>query len=264
MILAPITVAINGHPPTLTAAKAVADPWKGKVAFAFREQWVGGYWEAPCALSLVFRIAPAWFKQTVVTNLLKATIDGLANVVFKPAGGGQPGPYAREDWWITQLKATKVLSEGTEGVSITLDPVASGNGLPAPASIDVTIPGSPPLLPGDARGAAKVAAWHLQFKEGIRVQLPQAPTSNLDVRFDFIVEPNRFSTSDLDNFCVPAAQSVGIALGNNPARSDRIHRVTATKTLASVDVPAGTRVRVGALLGTGPMIRNPQLHNPNC
>jgi hypothetical protein len=237
------TVRVPGSPAGLTASREVAEPWKRAIADAVRAaRQRTDFVREPCAIDLAFHLTPARQKDTALYNLLKSTIDGLSNAVFAPSPSGQPGEWSREDWWITELRARKVIADDP-GVEITLGPARGGaTDTTVPSSVDVFVPGSPPLWPGDGAGQRKVLAARELMRDAIPagVQMPSA----LCLDFTFMIEPARSKSSDLDNYCVPAAQNVCAVLYGNVRQGVVIVELTARKILADALRDVGTRIRV--------------------
>jgi len=231
-----ISVWVPGNPVTLTALAQVADPWKRAVSTAVRAQWSGGFLRDPCAVVLDFSLVPGRYHTTAVFNLLKATIDGLSHVIFKPSPSGQPGPWSREDFWITQLVARKRIADKQPGVTIELRPPRAD--LPRraePPVVEAFIPGSPPLWPGDEAGQQKVVQWRDRIKRVLRPSEPPNSQTQLAVTLRFQIESERMNTSDLDNFCVPAAQAVVQAVFGNLRRGTAVEEIAAEKIVTSPD-----------------------------
>lgn len=243
-----LEVTIPGRAAVLTAPKAVADNWKWQVARAVGDAWRGGQLREPCAIHLTFDLPAPRFQDTALANLLKATIDGLANQIFAPAPAGQPGPWSREDWRITELHARKRLVDNNPAVGIRIAPPAQWPAPPGALLADVTVPGRPPLYPGDQTGVGKVRDWReafaTQLAATLHQPLPDAATARLGAAFDFVIEHDKMEQADLDNFCHPAALAIGaLLLGEKPVAQ---HVVTfrATKRAAATPDEIGTRVRL--------------------
>lgn len=244
-----LDVTVFGRAAVLTSPKPIADDWKWAVARMVGESWCRGYLIEECGIELTFELTAARFRDTALANLLKATIDGLANQVFAPAPGGQPGPWAREDWRITALTARKQLgtADPRARVVVAVPPLA-----PPPAEqaliVDLFVPGSPPLYPGDQAGVERVRAWreHLRQLLASRMPLPlaDAATTRLGAAFDFTVEPARMKTADLDNFCHPAALAVGALLLGQPFATRNLVALRGTKREATDMGSVGTRIRI--------------------
>ena len=232
----PISVWVPGNPVTLTAPARVADPWKRAVSAAVRAQWTGGFLDDACAVLLDFSLTPGRYPTTAVYNLLKATVDGLSHVIFKPSPSGQPGPWSREDFWITQLVARKRMADKRPGVAIELRPPGADlTQYPEPPVIEAFIRGSPPLWPGDEAGQRKVEAWRTRSKAVLIPAVPPPSQTRLALAFRFQIEPERVNSSDLDNFCVPAAQAVVQALFGDLSRGPSVQEIAAEKVATSAD-----------------------------
>jgi len=111
---------------------------------------------------------------------------------------------------------------------------------------DLFVPGSPPLLPGDAVGVEKVNKWREYLVQSLHVVEQVSEDTSLGCDFCFAIEPERVQTSDLDNFCVPAAQALGYALFGDVNQARRLVDLHAIKAAADVSNPLGTRVQVWA------------------
>ena len=232
----PISLWVPGNPVTLTAPVHVADPWKRAVSAAVHAEWTCGFLDEACAVLLEFSLLPGRYPTTAVFNLLKATVDGLSHVIFKPAASGQPGPWSREDFWITQLVARKRMADREPGVAIELRP--PGPDLMQygePQVIEAFIPGSPPLWPGDEAGQRKVVAWRTRRRAMLTPAVPPPCQTRLALAFRFQIEPERMNSSDLDNFCVPAAQAVVQALFGDLSCGPSIQEIAAEKVATSAD-----------------------------
>lgn len=231
-----ISVWVPSNPVTLTALAKIADPWKRAVADAVRAQWLGGFLHEPCAVALDFSLAPGRYRTTAVFNLLKATIDGLSYVIFASSPSGQPGPWSREDFWITQLVAKKRMADREPGVSMELGPPQSNfiEPLESP-DIQTLVPGSPPLWPGDQAGQQKVVEWRNRIERMLKPSQPPNSQTRLAITLRFQVEPERMNSSDLDNFCVPAGQAVANAVFGSLRHVTAIEEIAAEKLVASPD-----------------------------
>jgi len=235
-MMKPISVWVPGNPVTLTAPARVADPWKRAVSAAVRAQWTGGSLDDACAVLLDFSLLPGRYPTTAVFNLLKATVDGLSYVVFKPSPSGRPGPWSREDFWITQLVARKRMADKQAGVAIELRPPgADFTQYPEPPATEAFIRGSPPLWPGDEAGQRKVEAWRTRCKAMLTPTAPPPSQTRLALAFRFQIEPEGMNSSDLDNFCIPAAQAVVQALFGDLSSGPSIQEIAAEKVATSAD-----------------------------
>ena len=157
-------------------------------------------------------------------------------------------PFSCEDWRVTALEAKKELVLESPVVCVTVGPANPGYGaVPNSPLIDVPVPGSPPLLPGDIAGATRVVAWQEQMVTLLQPYSSLLTQSKVHVTLDFIVEPERFMTSDLDNFCVPTVQGVGLGIFGNPALASRVTSLRATKVRSRKELPPGARIRIAAL-----------------
>jgi hypothetical protein len=237
------TVRVPGSPPTDIASRAIAVPWKRLVAAAVRSaRETVEFVREDCAVELAFYVAPARAKDTAVYSLLKSTIDGMANAVFAPLARGNAGEWNREDWRITEMCARK-LTARDPFVEITVCPATEVVSRAAHASIlDLVVAGSPPVWASDGAGQRKVLAARELMRDAIPTGL-QVPTA-LCLDFTFTVEPARFMSSDLDNYCVPAAQNVCAVLYGNVRQGVVIVELTARKVLADALHDVGTRIRV--------------------
>lgn len=234
-----VAAFVPGHPATLTAERSTAEPWKQAIAAAVGAQWSGGYISEPCSIDLIFDLRPDRYRSTAVFNLLKATIDGVANAVFAPAtGGGQPGPWHREDWWITQLTATKREAE-EPGVSIRLlippgaDPEPRGGHV----LMDATVPGRAPVW---ASAGDKEARWREQL---VAIARP-VNADAIDIWLGFSLGSDRYQQTDLDNLVVPAAQAAGASVFGHLRSGTRVRSVRAVKRVAASEADIATHVVV--------------------
>ena len=231
-----ISVWVQGNPVTMTAPAYVADPWKRAVAAAVCAQFAGDFLREPCAVELDFSLLRDRYSTTAVFNLLKATLDGLSHVVFAPSPSGQPGPWSREDFWITQLVARKRIADKQPGVGIQLRaPCAHATQNAEPPVIDAFIPGSPPLWPGDQAGQRKVQAWRTLSRPMLTPSGCPPSQTRLGISLRFQIERGRMMSSDLDNFCVPAAQAVVQAVLGDLNRGQSIQEISAEKVATSAD-----------------------------
>jgi hypothetical protein len=247
-----IDVTVPGQAAGLTAARTVAEPWKIAVADAVRRQWTGGYLSEPCVVRLTFNVGPARFRDTAIFNLLKSVIDGLSHVIFAPDPSGQPGPWARQDWWVDSLSAEKRLASGPPSVRIQIGPVDTPTpDLPGEALASLFLPGRPPLWPGDQAGQERVLRWRAQCAEVLRAPSPLAGGTLLYVALDFALEPARLRRADLDNLCVPAAQAVAFALFGDLRHAPSITSLRATKRPAGDTDAVGVQVSVWPVAALG-------------
>lgn len=241
-----LDVTVPGRAAGLTAASSIAEPWKQSVQQAVRAKWPGSYLAEECAIRLTFRLEPARFRDTALFNLLKATIDGLSNVLFASSPGRNPSSWHREDWWITELHAAKqTVTTETPSVRIEVGPVRDAFARSTAETLaHALVPGEPPLWPGDRAGAERVREWQALLQQ--RLQRPSSITSKtlLGVDFRFAISPQRMLISDLDNFCVPVAQAVCYVLFGDFRHPQNITELHATKALAPSSGELGTRVRV--------------------
>jgi len=243
MALFSVDVTVPGHAASLSATQNIAEPWKLSVWQAVKDVWQQGYLKEPCAVRFTFNLETSLYKQTAVYNLLKSTTDGLSRAIFDKCPGGSE--WNREDWRIVQLHARKQVATQAPSVRIEIDP-------PTSQPLHVTenllahtfVPGSPPLWPGDSVGATKVMKWREHLVQSLEVAKQPDVSMALGCDFHFAVEPDRMQTSDLDNFCVPAAQAVGRALFGDVNQARRLIGLHATKMGVSGDNQLGTRVRV--------------------
>ena len=239
-----VSVWVPGNAPTLTAPAGVAEPWKLAVSDAVHAKWTGGFLNNPCAVVLHFSLAHGRYRSTALFNLLKATIDGISHTIFKPSPSGQPGPWSREDFWITQLVARKRMAHREPGVSIHLGPPTSNfirrTGSPV---FEAFIPGSPPLWPGDDAGQQRVVQWRNRIKDMVRSIEPPDWRTRLSITLRFQIEPERMNTSDLDNFCVPASQAVVNALFGDLSHVAAVEGIAAEKVVTKPD-QCGVTVQV--------------------
>jgi hypothetical protein len=239
-----VCVWVPGNPVTLTAPATVADPWKRAVAEAVRSEWKSGFLHAPCAVYLAFFLTRDRYPATAIFNLLKATTDGLSHVVFGASPSGQPGPWSREDFWITQLVAEKRMADGEPGVTIEMrSPSSDFTRCAMSPVVEGFIPGSPPLWPGDKAGQQKVLEWRRRVERVLRPSMGPDPQTRLAITLRFQIEPGRMNTSDLDNFCVPASQAVVNALFGDFSHVAAVEKIAAEKVATSPD-QYGIRVQV--------------------
>ncbi len=175
MTVPTVSVTLPGPAAGLTAPKNVAEPWKQAVAQAVGDVWRRDSVREWCAVRLTFRLNAPRFRFTATFNLLKATIDGLSNVVFDSSTPGQGSPWHRKDWWITQLVAEKQLTSQTLSVRIDLGPVNQAlSHPPGQPLMKAFVPGSPPLWPGDSVGQLKVLQWRAALcEESLLGPLPE-------------------------------------------------------------------------------------------
>jgi hypothetical protein len=237
-----MSVFVPGLPAGLTAPSLVAEPWKRAVANAMQTRWPHEYLDEACSVTLDFRLPPDRFRTTTLYNLLKATIDGLSHVIFKPSPSGHVGDWSREDYWITHLTATKGQSKDAPGVAIDVGPCVA---LAEPAGdllFDLDLPGSPPLWPGDHAGQVKVLAWREKLSALLGNSRILLSGARLAVDLRFQIEPSRFATSDIDNFVVPAAQAIAYGLTDSFRGATQIDEIRATKEVASTGYC--TRLRI--------------------
>ncbi len=237
-----MSVFVPGDPAGLTASSTIAEPWKRAVAQRVQEDWFGGYLREPCRVELRLCVRRARDRTTAVSNLLKATLDGLAHVIFCPcSAGGQPGPWNREDFWITQLVAEKAAAASETGVFIRVGgPIPDHLSSAGDPFVQTFVRGSPPLLPGDRTGQQKVVAWRYQLQQQISALKHEPPTGPFSLSLSFHIESSRMLSSDLDNFCVPAAQAASLAMTGSFHSSAKLRRLAAEKTEAKNSL--GTQV----------------------
>lgn len=225
------TLVIPGYAAGLTASSTIAEPWKQAVADAVRKEWAGGFLREPVRLELLFGLPPGRFRMTAVYNLLKATVDGLSNVIFAPSPSGQRGPWAREDWWVHGLVAEKRIAP-VPFVSIGISPYDALSTSPkVPPLLTIVVPGAPPPWPGDSPGQRRVREW--RERAIALVAQPPLTVEQVMCRLQFVVAPSRFITTDLDNLCIPACQTaIALAFGDDRQRA-RLVRIEATKSATS-------------------------------
>ena len=198
--------------------------------------------------SITFRLSPDRYRDTAIFNLLKATIDGVSAVLFDAVPAGPRQRWSYEDWWIVALSAKKAIADGEPTVNLEIgSPNDHGASAVATPAADIDIPGSPPLWPGDARGQARVLQWREFAVERLAsVRQSFRRDAKIGLHFGFRIEQSRLRTSDLDNFCIPAAQAVSYSLFGDGRRAN-ILELAATKQVARPDSDVGTRVRVWVL-----------------
>jgi hypothetical protein len=232
---APLTVVVPGFAATLTAPKAIAEPWKIAVADAVGRHRTEGPLQEPVRVELLFGIPETRFRDTAVFNLLKSTIDGLSAALFHPSPSGQPGPWSREDWWITELVAEKVVANGAAARITFADPLVAA-----------IVPGEPPLWPGDAAGQVRVLDWRQRAAVicGTAHIRPEGP---VEAHLEFVIGETRMRTSDLDNFCVPAGQALAAIAFGDSRSGTRIARMVASKRVAVGAELPHTRLEVFAI-----------------
>jgi hypothetical protein len=133
-------------------------------------------------------------------NLLKATVDGLSNVLFAPANRVTPSQWNREDWLIAELGAYKRPADQASGVRIQVMP-RSGipTGDPARETAIAFVPGNPPPWPGDAKGARRVREWMELFLAHLSLRAPVLgpAAGTISIVFEFVLAPDRMQTTDL-------------------------------------------------------------------
>lgn len=243
MTVPSVDVTVPGHAAGLTASKNVAEPWKLSVWQAVKDAWQQGYLKEPCAVCFTFNLEPSLYKQTAVYNLLKSTTDSLSRAIFDKCPGGTE--WNREDWRIVQLHARKQVATQAPSVRIEIGPPTSQSSHVTENLLAHTfVPGSPPLWPGDSVGATKVMKWREHLVQSLQVTKQTDVSMPLGCDFHFAIEPDRMQTSDLDNFCVPAAQAVGCALFGDVNQARRLVDLHATKKEITGGNQLGTRVRV--------------------
>lgn len=244
MAVPSLDVTVAGRAAGLTALSRIAEPWKIAVAQAVRSVYVGPFINEPCAIDLTFNVDSARMKDTAIYNLLKATIDELSNIIFAGSPSGPRGQWSREDWWITELSSHKRVTDSFPSVRIEVGSALTAHAENSTAPlIDIFMPGSPPLWPGDSVGQQKVIEWRAALQR--RVQIPDLLSNqSLTIDFQFIIEPVRFQTADLDNFCVPAAQAVVYAVFGHHRHAPRISDIHAIKVMARSENDIGVRVQI--------------------
>jgi hypothetical protein len=240
----PLVFTLDGFAAGLTANRTVAEPWKERVASTARAGWSGAYLSEPVGLEIGFLLPPERYRTTAVFNLLKSTIDGLSAAVFAASAGGQPGPWSREDWWITTLVATKAFAD-LPSVEIRLDRSENFPDFAGAPLSSGWVPGDPPPWPGDAAGQRRVLAWRAALAASL--PKPTEPPESIGVSFEFVVRKGEMQRTDLDNLCVPACQAVGLLVFGDLRHPNAIASIRATKRQASDPTSVGTKVEVRAL-----------------
>jgi hypothetical protein len=239
-----LAVGVSGSPAVLTAAASIATPWKEKVASTIRVLWPDNYALAePCHLELNFHLSPTMYAMTALHNLLKATIDGLGQVVFAASPGTKLTKWHTEDWWITTLAASKRITDGEPHLELKLTPGTqpyTGAAENHNVLVDVSITGSPPLF---ATNAQKERAWREQLVAKVGNPIAVAPTTPLAASLVFNIEPSRMKSADLDNFCVPAMTALKVI--SLSARS--VVELYATKRVAGESTELSTQMRIWTL-----------------
>ena len=187
---------------------------------------------------MTFHLHESQFARTAVVNLLKATIDGLANRVFAPGGPGRPGPWTRADHWITTLTAEKRLSSHV-GARVILEPATSWMDTDAWTSGTWAYVSGPPAVWVSER--EKV--WRDHVTHSLSQQIDTPLESPIETRMSFRIAAHRFDQLDLDNLAYPAVQAIALAAFHAPRNALQIHRITAEK--ARVD----SRDEQGLLVG---------------
>jgi hypothetical protein len=232
---------VQGRAASLTAAGAVAEPWKWAVAEAVAAVWGGGYIQEPCSVDLTFALGPARFADTALFNLLKATVDGLSHALFAPARGKSPSPWHREDWRIVELHAYKQSMREAPSARIRIGPPAQSMPAgPEEPIIEGFVAGRPALWVSSADNAG----YRTKFVHALQAKRRATPDELVAARLDFLVERDRFQSADLDNFCVPAAIAACQATFGDIKHSQRLVELHATKALAKTPSETGTAVAV--------------------
>jgi len=126
---------------------------------------------------------------------------------------------------------------------VRIEVVSGGIAPPgAPPFFDAFIAGSPVLWPGDAAGQAKVRAW----REKLTAELDSSSRvrcRELGAQFTFDIEPHRMTTSDIDNFCIPAAQSLCAGIHGDMRHAPAMTALYAAKRAAAPNASVGVHVR---------------------
>lgn len=235
-----LSIRVPGRPVVLTAPASIAEPWKWAVARTVQENWTGGYIEEPCGLILTFHLDEAGMRLTALHNLLKATIDGLSHVLFKPGSYGHAGPWNRQDWWITHLTAEKLVAKGDPSVDIRVtDPMFAQYARIDKPAVEATIPGTAPLF---AANPAKEKIWRQQLVNAVKTT-SGAPNGDVALDFQFTIDPLKMKMADLDNFIVPATTAAAIALFGTPYASYRITTLAGVKQCGNDNGLIGTTMR---------------------
>ncbi len=245
MAVPSLNVTVMGQAAGLTASAKVAEPWKQLVSRKVGSEWHHGCIEEPCAISLTYNMPGSSFKRTALFNLLKSTIDGLGDPVFAHCAKGHSSRWNREDWWITNLYVRKQQTDQEPNVRITIGaPVLELAYPPEAVTARAFVSGSPPLWPGDNVGAEKVRRWREMLQAALQVIKPVHPGAALALDLRFVIEPDRMTSSDLDNFIVPAAQAVCFALFGSFRYPQSVVELHATKEAISAGQQPGVHVRV--------------------
>ncbi len=240
-----IDIVIPGYAAPLAAPGPIAETFKRAVADAARCVWQGPFVKKPCAVRLTYDLDDGRYATTALFNLLKSVIDGLGHVAFAPAHGGS-GKWHREDHWITELHALKRRATGGPQVRIEFGPVTGAvtAGESTAAVATAYVPGNAPPWPGDAVGAAKVVEFEKHLSKVLACHKRPNPADSLVIDLRFVLDPAKMWTSDLDNLCVPAAQSICRVLFGDKTYGKNFVELCASKFMASGEEVPGTFIQV--------------------